>query len=212
MDKSYKDQSIALAGIFQSAALVHQLAVSGTCSTEEFEICIRSIFNQNPTSAADVYDNKIDKLNLGAKELLKLIGERRNSHDNHIVNYALSLIHLENKLRKNSKMLDSISEKLDSTAHQLEHFPPTHSNVIANLASVYQETISTYRFRIQIKGNSRYLQVPEYTNKIRALLLAGIRAAILWRQVGGSRWTLFFKSKKVRSALEELAYLSKESV
>ena len=28
-------------------------------------------------------------------------------------------------------------------------------------------------------------------NKIRALLLAGIRSAVLWRQLGGHRWQLF---------------------
>ena len=204
MEKSYQDQSIALSGIFQSAALVHQLAISGTCDTDAFEVCIHSIFNQSPDSAADVYDHKLAQLSIGSNELLKLIGERRNTHDNHIVSYALSLIHLENKLRKHPAMLEDIRQKLERASHQIDHFHQTHPNVIANLAGIYQETISTFRFRIQIKGNSRYLQVTEYTDKIRALLLSGIRAAILWRQVGGSRWTLFFRSKKIRQALDEL--------
>jgi len=34
-------------------------------------------------------------------------------------------------------------------------------------------------------------------NKIRTLLLAGIRAAVLWRQMGGNRWQLLFSRKDI---------------
>jgi high frequency lysogenization protein len=44
-----------------------------------------------------------------------------------------------------------------------------------------------------VTGNPTYLQNTATADKVRALLLAGIRAAILWRQVGGQRWHLLFK-------------------
>jgi high frequency lysogenization protein len=45
------------------------------------------------------------------------------------------------------------------------------------------------------------LKDDENQHRIRALLLAGIRAAWLWRQVGGSRWRVLFG----RTALLEAA-------
>jgi high frequency lysogenization protein len=45
------------------------------------------------------------------------------------------------------------------------------------------------------------LENPDNQNLIRALLLAAIRAAVLWRQCGGRRLSLFLR----RSALLEAA-------
>ncbi|MCW9047867.1 MAG: DUF489 family protein, partial [Gammaproteobacteria bacterium] len=33
-------------------------------------------------------------------------------------------------------------------------------------------------------------------NKVRALLFAAVRSAVLWRQCGGSRWQLLLSRKK----------------
>jgi high frequency lysogenization protein len=43
--------------------------------------------------------------------------------------------------------------------------------------------------RIMVNGDPAHLNNPENANRIRALLLAGIRAAMLWRQSGGGRLT-----------------------
>ena len=46
-----------------------------------------------------------------------------------------------------------------------------------------------------MNSNPLYLTNPANQNRIRALLLAGVRAAILWRQSGGSRLTLLLRRK-----------------
>ena len=79
---------------------------------------------------------------------------------------------------------------------QAEHFSTMHDNVMANLAGIYTDTLSTFNFRIHVTGNPIYLTNPVNTNKVRALLLAGIRSAVLWRQMGGSRWQLIFGRKQ----------------
>ena len=43
----------------------------------------------------------------------------------------------------------------------------------------------------------QFLQNPRNAERIRALLLAGIRSATLWRQLGGNRWQLFFSRRKI---------------
>ncbi|RLA21365.1 MAG: lysogenization regulator HflD, partial [Gammaproteobacteria bacterium] len=45
---------------------------------------------------------------------------------------------------------------------------------------------------------------PHNKNKIRALLLSGIRAALLWRQCGGSRWKIIFQRKKITNTCLQL--------
>ena len=55
------------------------------------------------------------------------------------------------------------------------------------------KTISTITPRIMVSGNPAHLNNPENANRIRALLLAGIRGAMLWRQSGGGRWTLLLR-------------------
>ena len=46
-------------------------------------------------------------------------------------------------------------------------------------------------------GEHNYLANPANADRIRALLLAGMRSAVLWRQLGGSRWQILFKRKHI---------------
>ena len=76
--------------------------------------------------------------------------------------------------------------------------------MIANCGGLYQDTISTFRPRIQVHGDMRYLQQPAVASKVRALLLTGIRSARLWRQLGGHRWQLVFSRGKLLKELYPL--------
>ena len=64
---------------------------------------------------------------------------------------------------------------------------------MARFADLYLKTISTLTPRIMVSGSQLHLNNPENASRIRALLLAGVRAAILWRQSGGSRWKLLVR-------------------
>jgi high frequency lysogenization protein len=77
--------------------------------------------------------------------------------------------------------------------------------VIAAVATCYQETLSTLKFRIQVRGDARYLRDPEIAQKIRAVLLAGVRAAMLWHQIGGRRWHLPVFRKRILRALGDIS-------
>jgi len=56
-----------------------------------------------------------------------------------------------------------------------------------------------------VRGAELYLQNPDNQNRIRALLLGGVRAAMLWRQVGGKRRHILFNQRQI--AAEARAYL-----
>jgi high frequency lysogenization protein len=59
-----------------------------------------------------------------------------------------------------------------------------------------------------VSGEQRHLSEQRNSDRIRALLLAGVRSALLWRQAGGVRWKLFF----IRSSLQREARRLRESI
>jgi len=97
-----------------------------------------------------------------------------------------------------------VHNKLKIAQNQQEHFGIMHENVIANLADIYQQSISTIQPRLMINGEQVYLSSPEIINKIRALLLAGIRSTMLWRQCGGNRLKFLMYRGKIRDELKFL--------
>ena len=118
--------------------------------------------------------------------------------------YALGLIKLERKLARNGTMLTELGDRIDAARQQVDMYGVMHANVIANLADIYVQTISTLRPRILVNGEPLHLANPDNLNRIRALLLAGIRSAVLWRQCGGSWLQLFFGRRRELQYAERL--------
>lgn len=209
MSGSLNDQTIALAGVCQAANLVQQIAHNGQCSEASLETCIRSLFATDPATTLDVYGGDLPDIREGLVTLASILSQQSKQQDIEVLRYVLNLIHLESKLNRRSDMLDVIGSRIDQARHTASHFGYTHSNLISNLASVYADTISTFRLRIQVSGNPAVLQRDENAAKVRALLLAGIRSAVLWRQTGGRRWQLIFNRKKVIENARHLAEKAK---
>jgi high frequency lysogenization protein len=119
--------------------------------------------------------------------------------------YAVNLLKLERQLEKYAPMADLLTREIDQMPEQVEYYESiTHDQVIARFADIYKKTISNITPFIEVHGEARYLTVPHYASLIRALLLAGIRAAVLWRQKGGRRWQFIFQSKKITRLTEAL--------
>ena len=196
------NQTIALAGIAQAAALVQQLATTGTADPIAMEASIGSVLKIDSDSVIDIYSG-LAGLKLGLKQL----NEQMTGYK--IVNpeqarYSASLVFLENQLSGRKDLLKVIQIGITKAQAQSEYFGLLHENVLANLGEVYQSTISTLQPRIMVNGEQEYLSRPDIANKIRACLLAGIRSAILWKQCGGTRWKFLFFRKKIQAELQIL--------
>ena len=189
-----RDKTLALAGIFQSAALVHQLASKGTVDLHDLSTCVSSTLELSPLTTQSVY-GKVENLRTGLHTLIQYLGEQPGQRDTNIARYVISLLHLQRKLRKRKGMLNTIAEGIQRAKKQSEIFGLTHDNVIANLAGIYADTVSNIPPKIMVSGDSSVLSNPDNANKIRALLLSGIRSAVLWSQLGGSRWQILFKRR-----------------
>jgi len=210
MSQPLYDQVLALAGLFQAAQLVRQTAYGQPADVRAMETSIRSLFITDPDTTADVYGNNLSNLRTGLETLREVMSEQARPQDLDVLRYSLNLIHLESRLRKRTDLLDIISSRIEQARHTASHFGYTHANLLANLASIYTDTISTFRLRIQVTGTPEILKRPENAEKIRALLLAGIRSAVLWRQCGGRRWRLIFTRSKVIHIAGELARQSRQ--
>jgi high frequency lysogenization protein len=203
--KNWNDRTIALAGLFQATGLVERLAKTGYVPTDSYRTSIESLFALNPASAIDVYGNNLANLHFGLTLLRDILQEEKGQQRHaDALRYSLGILHLQKKLNNRKDMLGVVGSRLQSAGQQAEHFSTTHDNVIANLGDLYSETISTFRFRIQVSGDYNYLQQQRIAHQVRALLLAGIRATTLWRQMGGNRWQLLFNRKKISESVDEM--------
>ena len=200
------DRLIALAGIFQAATLTDQIAQKGMTDSAAMESSLFSLFQIDAESVAAVYGGARN-IKTGLQQLTIQLSSL-NLQGSEVARYVLTLMHLERKLSSNPTMTKQIADAIQSTTERLDHFPMLHSNIIAQLADIYAETISTLQPRIMVNGEPTHLQNPDNANKIRTLLLAGIRSAMLWQQCGGNRLQLLIgRRKTIRQAqalLEEL--------
>ncbi|MDF5938776.1 high frequency lysogenization protein HflD [Pseudomonas aeruginosa] len=199
-----RQQLIALGAVFESAALVDKLARTGQISEAPLGLHARQPAGAQPGQHPDVYGG--DSLNLrdGFKALASALERKPGSLQREPLRYAPAMLTLERQLDKRGDMLDLIGQRLDQVEQQVQHFGLVHENVIASFASIYQDTLSTFRQRIRVHGDMRHLQVSSNAARIRALLLAGIRSARLWRQLGGSRWQMVFSRRRLLNELYPL--------
>ncbi|MDY6981270.1 MAG: high frequency lysogenization protein HflD, partial [Pseudomonadota bacterium] len=198
-----EEQVLALAAVFQAAQLVHNIASSGRYDEDDLRLCLQGILNTDPDSVQDVFGPS-GTLRTGLQTLVNQLGTMANQRQVEIARYVIALLHLQGKLNKNPAMLEQIASGIERVRTQLEHYDLTHTNVLANLAGIYSDTISTLTPKIMVNGEQQYLSNPDNVSRIRALLLAGIRAGVLWRQLGGRRWQILFKRKRLIDTAQQL--------
>ena len=203
------DRTMALAGVYQTAHLAQQIAHRGMSETQAMTTSIGSLFKIDAPSVNAVYEG-VRGISTGLhllRDQLSGAGKR----DAELTRYVISLIQLERKLSKQPTMLETVRRGIAEAAERLEHFSLLHPNVLSALADIYKQTLSTLQPRIMVKGDAPNLQNTENINKIRSLLLAGIRSAMLWRQVGGTRMQIVFQRKKLEYSVNNLLERSENS-
>ncbi len=201
--KQLNEKTMALAGVFQTAALVNQIASKGIIDDIDLATCVHSTLQIDPINTEAVFGT-IKNIRLGLATLIEQIADKSSGRDVQIARYVIALLHLQRKLMKQPAMLQIIQERIKRAQQQSEIYTPTHDNVIANLAGVYSDTISQIRPKIIVSGEESYLGNPKNADRIRAVLLAGIRAAVLWEQLGGNRWQILWNRRAIVQAAKDL--------
>lgn len=203
---NYQDIATALAGVCQSARLVQQFAHTGSVDNHAFEHSLRSLLITQPDSTLAVFGNEYQNLRLGLETTLAQLGARQGKIDAEIGRYWIGILALSRKLNNNPQAKAELARRLAQLERQLPLYENhiLHEQMIANIASIYSDIISPLGSRIQVFGLQDLLSRTDIQNRVRASLLAGVRAGILWQQVGGSRWQFFFARKKLLNATQSL--------
>jgi len=196
-------QALALAGVFQSASLVDELARTGQVDPRSWDTLIRATLDTNPESFEAIYGGHPNNLRRGLEVLEAVVGRKQANPV--VLRYGFTLLLMMNQVRKNDAMLGELGSRLTRIQGQAEHFGETHENVIASLGEAYQETLSTLKTRIIVQGDPSLLQSRMMPERVRACLLGGIRFALLWHQQGGRRWKLVFQRGALKKALDQLS-------
>lgn len=208
MERTLSNQTLALAGVLQALRQVQSVAQDGRCDPEVLAAAVHSIFARDAETVEAVYGS-LGALRGGLALLHSQLQSASNQAGTERLRYLVTLLHLERKLAKRRDLLERIGEGIDRARQQAEHFDPTHENVIGSLANTYAETVSTLRPRLMVAGEPAHLNNPANADKVRTLLLAAIRSAVLWRQAGGGRLGLLLRRRAVvREAARLLNQLS----
>ncbi len=209
MEKSIRNRTIALSALLQCVNGVIQLANKGTCDEDLFESCVNSLLNDDAESPEALFGG-LAQLEPGLTAIQDQLGNAKAEDQDDrakqldATRYSISLLALEKKLSRNPQVFKKLMDGITEAQQQLDFFPATHTNMIARLAELYSNTISTLGPRIMIQGDQNHLTNTETAAKMRTLLLAGIRAALLWKQAGGSRWKLLMERGKMQGEAEIL--------
>ena len=197
------ERIMALSGIFQATELVRQAANHGTWSGYSADTCLDSLLAIEADSVEDIFGGA-ERLRLGAQTLISVLqGDRRHMES---LSYALTIMQLEASFRKKTDMQAHIGAELLPIA---EIDDGTEIHEIKDLqarkiAALYTQTISTLSPRIVVNGRPQHLQVERTVNWIRTMLFAGLRSAVLWRQLGGGRFSMMFGRKKMLEQAQTL--------
>ena len=209
MNDVNRQKTLALAAVFQAAAVAESLAWKGVADKDALKTLLDSTLVFDTDNPEAIYGNA-KALELGIKTLEAcLMDAGADSRQTEKLSYALGMIHIEGQLSKSSSLLTLLRQRLEQAQRQLPHFDNDilAQGMVNNLAGAYVDTLGTLKFRIQVKGNEQRLKTVGMAEQIRASLLAGVRAAWLWKRLGGRRWHLLF----TRGQILELRLLIKET-
>ncbi len=210
---AWEYRNIALAVVIQCAHLVHTLANTGRADEAQIRACIDPLLVIDPDSVADVYPD-VSRFATGLSLLQKTLDSNGMKDFGEPMRYVLGMTVLQQQLMSVPEMQSAIRQRmqlrdslyLDAEITDLESDPlgPIQKSDqfdYAVFAALYQDTISKLTYRIHVKGSVEHLRNQRVADQIRALLLAGIRSALLWHQLGGRRWHLFIYKRRIRDSV-----------
>lgn len=199
MSNQFSERVLALAGLAQALHQVRRIAETGHSEAGVVQTALDSVFRIDAADAAGVF-GRVSELNPGLRLLRGyLIGENK---EDTLPRLGMAVLQLERRFIRHGDLGSAVSEAVDRLAPQARQVGSTHPEVIAALGNLYAETLSQLRPRVMVQGNPHYLGQPGVVAEIRAILLAAVRAAVLWRQLGGSYWDFLFSRRAMATAID----------
>ncbi|MBP6798102.1 MAG: high frequency lysogenization protein HflD [Luteimonas sp.] len=193
------DRVLALAGLAQALRQVRRIADTGQADAAVLATSLDSVFRIDAATPEDVYG--------GAREVrpgLLLLRDYLSNQggDTQLPKLALAVTQLERRFSADDAVGEAVHEGILAIKPRAEQLGSSHPEVLSALGSLYAETVSHLRPKVMVQGNPHYLGQADIVAEIRAILLAALRSAVLWRQMGGSAWDIFLRRRAMQQAIE----------
>ena len=193
------ERVLALAGLVQALRQVRQIAETGQADAETVATALDSVFRIDAASPAAVYGDA--RAVAPGLQLLQDYFSRQGG-DEELPRLALAVLQLERRFMREDVMARKVREGILAVASSAERLGSSHPDVLSALGSLYADTISHLRPRVMVQGNPHYLGQATVVAEIRAVLMAALRSAVLWRQLGGSLWDFVLRRRDIAGAVE----------
>ena len=197
----FYESNIALAGLCQAAALVKYIARGHEFDNQALMTSLSSITITNSENTEQIFGDT-SQLALGYQTLLAQLSGQSTNKDVEITRYIANLLSIERKLSASKNSMAALGDRISNVQRQQLHLDLTDNQMLSNLASVYTDVVSPIARKIQVAGDPEMLKLPDNQHRVRALLLAGVRAAVLWRQLGGKRRHILFNRQQILDSAE----------
>jgi len=193
------ERILALAGLVQALKQVRRIADTGQADASALSTALDSVFRIDADSTESVYGTTGD-LRPGLVLLRDYFGNRNK--DEALPRLALAVMQIERRFVRDGKMARQVRDGIVATAPIAERLGSDHPDVLAALGKLYADTVSNLRPKVMVQGNPHYLGQADIVSEIRALLLAALRSAVLWRQMGGSLFDFLLARRQMLAAIE----------
>jgi high frequency lysogenization protein len=203
-DDADRDRALALAGVLQAATLVERVARQAEPDPALLEATLAPLFRFDAADVPAVYGGA-QNLQLGFAALEQALGGPRQAGDELALRYALSLLQFERHYADDAAMQRELRRLLQLIQLQGDPAGIGGPASVEALADAWTRTLGTLRPRVLVGGDPERLRDKRVIGLVRALLLAGFRSAVLWRQVGGSRWSLLLRRGALLRAARQAA-------
>ncbi|RRQ23910.1 DUF489 family protein [Guyparkeria sp. SCN-R1] len=204
MPQDTDDQLIAMAGMTQAVQLIQTLAYEGrVADSQALEASIGSLFAFDAPDTASIYGG-LSGVRFGMTRLTEMLaGNSRAQRDLELTRYLVTLFAVTKAFRRDDEMAGKLFSRLEELKPAFDQHG-ADSGLMADLNNLYRSTLSNLPQKFVINGEKHHLEDMAISSSVRGLLLAGVRATILFDQVGGRRWRLLFQRGKYLARAEEL--------
>ncbi len=193
------DRVLALAGLVQALKQVRRVADTGQADASVLSTALDSVFRIDAETPDAVYGGA-SALRPGLLLLREYFGNQNK--DEALPKLALAVLQIERRFVRDGAMAQQVHDGILATAPLAERLGSMHPDVLAALGKLYADTVSQLRPKVMVQGNPHYLGQADIVSEIRAVLLAALRSAVLWRQMGGNLFEFLLSRKQMLAAIE----------
>ncbi len=199
---SLAGRAIGVAGALAAAQQALRIARTGAADVGASAHVIAATLRIDAASPADVYG--------GDRELAPMMENLRSflasdERDGTLVRTLIALMQLERSFAARDDLRVQVTEGLRGAQAFVARPGGDIADAVPRLGQLYASTISQLVPRIMIPGDPQLLARDEVVTAVRAHLLAALRGTVLWHQMGGTRWNVWFSWRAIAAESERLA-------